>query len=330
MEWSTIVNLIDAQLLIVVATCWALGYMIKQTPSVPDWSIVYIVTAFAIVLVVMLTGFSAQAVLQGILCGATAVYGNQLIKQTAIGKQAVADKKQADKVESKPIVEPAKVEQPKQEEKPVEAIPTPAEPVEEPKPVKQAFTVVKQADVSKPASTTAEFVVSENGTISVKGDIPPYADSVTAAVLPVGKKALTFKADEKLHWLILGMDEAVDKMAIIGIGTMNNNIANITASTKAMAFKAGYTKVDLDETHVFTSGKEYKVVNNDADVELYYKDGDTFKLWYRVLKEDIQLSNGENMVWLTPRLGAVIGISEADKTNNNVFVEAKIEGVSHE
>ena len=93
MDLNAIVNLIDPQLLIVVSACWVLGYIIKQTPRVPDWSIVYIVTLFAVVFVIMLTGLSAKAVLQGILCGAAAVYGNQLVKQAATGKQEAAEKK---------------------------------------------------------------------------------------------------------------------------------------------------------------------------------------------------------------------------------------------
>lgn len=87
MEWSAIVNLIDGKLSIVVAACWVLGYIIKQTPRVPDWSIVYIVTLFAVVFVVLLNGFTAQSALQGILCGAAAVYGNQLLKQAVNAKQ---------------------------------------------------------------------------------------------------------------------------------------------------------------------------------------------------------------------------------------------------
>jgi len=81
MEWELIVNLIDPSLLVVVAVCWVLGFIIKQTPNVPNWSIVYIVSAFAITAVLLLQGLSVEAVLQGILCGAVAVYGHQLVTQ---------------------------------------------------------------------------------------------------------------------------------------------------------------------------------------------------------------------------------------------------------
>jgi hypothetical protein len=85
MDWTAIFNLIEPELFIVVACCWVLGYILKQTPKVPDWTIVYFVTLFAIAVVIWMQGLTPQSVLQGILCGAFAVYGNQLVKQTRKG-----------------------------------------------------------------------------------------------------------------------------------------------------------------------------------------------------------------------------------------------------
>jgi len=82
MDWNVIFQLIDPQLLIVVAACWCLGYMLKKTPRVPDWTIVYLVTLAAVILTIGLLGLSVQSVIQGVLCGAFAVYGHQLTKQT--------------------------------------------------------------------------------------------------------------------------------------------------------------------------------------------------------------------------------------------------------
>ncbi|ASA21940.1 phage holin family protein [Paenibacillus donghaensis] len=85
MEWNAIANFIEPELLIVVAVCWVIGYILKQTPRVPDWTIIYLVTLGAVVLVSLTLGFNAESVLQGILCGAVAVYGNQLVKQARKG-----------------------------------------------------------------------------------------------------------------------------------------------------------------------------------------------------------------------------------------------------
>ncbi|APO46805.1 hypothetical protein BS614_24025 [Paenibacillus xylanexedens] len=77
MEWEIINGLIDARLVIVLAACWIIGIVLKQTPRVPDWTIIFIVTAVAIVFVLLMLGLSVESVVQGILVGAVAVYGNQ-------------------------------------------------------------------------------------------------------------------------------------------------------------------------------------------------------------------------------------------------------------
>jgi len=84
-EWEIINGLIDARLLVVLAACWVIGYILKQTPRVPDWTIIFIVTAISIVFVLLMLGLSVESVVQGILVGSVAVYGNQLVKQTKKG-----------------------------------------------------------------------------------------------------------------------------------------------------------------------------------------------------------------------------------------------------
>lgn len=81
MSWDTIYGLIDVRLLVVVAVCWVIGYALKQTPKVADWTIVYVVTAVAVLLAVWMLGFGPESLIQGVLAGAFAVYGNQLVKQ---------------------------------------------------------------------------------------------------------------------------------------------------------------------------------------------------------------------------------------------------------
>ncbi|MFB4326384.1 phage holin family protein [Priestia sp. BR_2] len=85
MEWNVIFVLIDPRLLIVVAACWVIGWVLKKTPRVANWSIVYIVIAVAVWLTIGLLGFSVEAVIQGILAGAFAVFGHQAVKQTKEG-----------------------------------------------------------------------------------------------------------------------------------------------------------------------------------------------------------------------------------------------------
>ncbi|WP_422659132.1 phage holin family protein [Paenibacillus sp. EC2-1] len=85
MEWNLIFEMIDPRLIIVVAACWVIGYILKKTPKVPDWSIVYIVVVLAVMFTVWLLGWSAESLIQGILSGSFAVFGHQIVKQAKIG-----------------------------------------------------------------------------------------------------------------------------------------------------------------------------------------------------------------------------------------------------
>jgi hypothetical protein len=82
MDWETVFELIDPQLFLVVAACWCLGYILKKTPRVPDWTIVYFVTLATVLFTIGLMGLSIRSVIQGLLCGAFAVYGHQIVKQS--------------------------------------------------------------------------------------------------------------------------------------------------------------------------------------------------------------------------------------------------------
>ncbi|MCE3202463.1 phage holin family protein [Paenibacillus sonchi] len=85
MEWKAIFELIDPRLLIVVAACWVIGFILKQTPRVPNWSIVYVVLIIAVLFTFGLLGWSVEALIQGILAGAFSVFGHQVVKQTKEG-----------------------------------------------------------------------------------------------------------------------------------------------------------------------------------------------------------------------------------------------------
>ncbi|MFC4305815.1 phage holin family protein [Cohnella boryungensis] len=89
MDWNTIAGFIDTRLVIVLAACWVIGYGLKRTPSVPDWSILYIVITAAVLLTGGVIGYTVEAIVQGIIVGAVAVAGHQAFKQAregAVGK----------------------------------------------------------------------------------------------------------------------------------------------------------------------------------------------------------------------------------------------------
>lgn len=82
MEWGVIFQLIDPRLFMVVATCWVIGYVLKQTPKIPNWSIPYAVIIVSILFTAELIGWSVESIIQGILAGAFSVFGHQTVKQT--------------------------------------------------------------------------------------------------------------------------------------------------------------------------------------------------------------------------------------------------------
>lgn len=87
MEWALILEFIDPRLIIVVMACWVIGYILKKTPKIPDWSIVYIIIVLAVVFTGGLIGWSMEAIIQGILAGAFAVFGHQAVKQAKNGAE---------------------------------------------------------------------------------------------------------------------------------------------------------------------------------------------------------------------------------------------------
>lgn len=69
------------QALIIIPVLLVIGKIIKETPTVKDWLIPYMLLAFGVVFAVALIGFSVDAVIQGVLVSGAAVFGNQLFKQ---------------------------------------------------------------------------------------------------------------------------------------------------------------------------------------------------------------------------------------------------------
>jgi NhaP-type Na+/H+ or K+/H+ antiporter len=67
---------------IVIPALWVLGAFLKKTPKVKDWVILWILLAVGVVFTVAIIGFTAKAVVQGILVAGAAVLGHQIVKQT--------------------------------------------------------------------------------------------------------------------------------------------------------------------------------------------------------------------------------------------------------
>lgn len=81
MEIDTIVNLLGENVYLAAVALWILGKFCKKIPFIADWLIPFLLTAAGILLCGGILGFSADAVIQGILCAGGAVLADQMGKQ---------------------------------------------------------------------------------------------------------------------------------------------------------------------------------------------------------------------------------------------------------
>lgn len=70
--------------LMLVPALWVLGFALKQTPKVPNWSIIWILTVLSLGLAVYAYGFSVDAIINGMVAAGVAVYGHQLVKHSIL------------------------------------------------------------------------------------------------------------------------------------------------------------------------------------------------------------------------------------------------------
>lgn len=73
--------MLNENYLFLVPALWALGYALKKTPKVPDWSIVWVLFLVSVTLGICTFGVNSEAITQGIVAAGAAVLGHQLIKQ---------------------------------------------------------------------------------------------------------------------------------------------------------------------------------------------------------------------------------------------------------
>lgn len=70
-----------------VPALWVIGYALKQTPKIPDWTIVWILLGISVGLGAFAYGFSIEALTNGIIAAGVAVLGHQMFKQTVSSRK---------------------------------------------------------------------------------------------------------------------------------------------------------------------------------------------------------------------------------------------------
>lgn len=69
-----------------VPALWVVGYAMKQTPKVPDWSIIWILLGISLGMGTLAFGFTAEAITNAIIAAGVSVFGHQLVKQTTVAR----------------------------------------------------------------------------------------------------------------------------------------------------------------------------------------------------------------------------------------------------
>jgi Phage holin family Hol44, in holin superfamily V len=75
-------QLLDENYLIFVPVLWVIGYALKQTPFIPNWSIIWLLLFASIIIGFFAFGYSAETFIHSIIAAGVAVFGHQAIKQT--------------------------------------------------------------------------------------------------------------------------------------------------------------------------------------------------------------------------------------------------------
>lgn len=80
-----VMNYIVDNALVLIPALIIIGQIIKNVPSVPDWTIPLALLAPGVIGTMSIVGWDVPGAVQGILVTGAAVYGNQLWKQITAG-----------------------------------------------------------------------------------------------------------------------------------------------------------------------------------------------------------------------------------------------------
>ncbi|MGJ7919739.1 phage holin family protein [Neobacillus sp. LXY-4] len=86
MNLLDLLDFLNQNYLILIPALWVIGFALKQTPRVPNWSIIWIITIVSLGFATYIFGFSVDAVVNGLIAAGVSVYGHQLFKQTTTRK----------------------------------------------------------------------------------------------------------------------------------------------------------------------------------------------------------------------------------------------------
>lgn len=75
-------NFLNGNYYVLVPALWVIGFALKYTPRIPDWSIIWILLFLSVGTGIFTFGFSFDALTNGVIAAGIAVFGHQMMKQT--------------------------------------------------------------------------------------------------------------------------------------------------------------------------------------------------------------------------------------------------------
>lgn len=88
-----LIDLLNQNYVFLVPALWVLGFALKQTPSIPDWLIIWIISGVSIIIGSIAFGLSITGIVNGITAAGVAVFGHQMYKQTIIERNVMKKNK---------------------------------------------------------------------------------------------------------------------------------------------------------------------------------------------------------------------------------------------
>nr|WP_077211660.1 phage holin family protein [Bacillus dakarensis] len=88
-----LIDFLNQNYYMLVPALWVIGYALKQTPRIPDWTIIWFLLAISVIFGTITFGFSGEGIINGVIAAGVAVLGHQMFKQTVGARAAGKNKK---------------------------------------------------------------------------------------------------------------------------------------------------------------------------------------------------------------------------------------------
>lgn len=84
-----LLNYLNQNYLMLVPALWVIGFALKQTPIIPNWTIIWILLFGSLTFGSISFGFSVEGLINGVIAAGVAVLGHQMLKQTLLGSGSI-------------------------------------------------------------------------------------------------------------------------------------------------------------------------------------------------------------------------------------------------